>query len=459
MIRTYTGKPRGGKSYGALKREVLEEAVLGKRIIVTNLSINPGDFAQYVHDNYPKADFDVTKRLVLITKEEAKRFWLIRGPRPEDRVEDTTPDEQKAGKFPDFGKHAEEHNSPGVLYVIDEAHVLFDSRSWATNGLALTYYNSQHGKLQDDVVFITQFLALLDKRCTGFTQSFHVFRNFRFEKIFTYFRAPGYFEERVYSVEPKGRVEPDEKHEYRLDPKLAACYDTSAGVGISGRGQPEKPRIKGLSFWWFVGGIAAVAVSLWWVVDVPAWLVMRSGGGSAAKKALRGEVAPLPAGAHPVHAGPSTALQTQVVESVPPPPQVVMPEVWVTGYVVRGDRINVTLSNGTVLTEDGDGLERVTRSAVMVSGVRLPIRGSPGSGVKVTPVRPDTGVPGVAVPRDTGPERAVEMKSSGLTGSANEPNPPPQQQGSWVVGSDGVARLRNSESVGEAVATTRLLGR
>jgi len=190
MIRTYTGKPRGGKSYGALKREVLDEAVYGLRIIVTNLSIFPGELAAYIQKHHPKATFDVNERLVIISKEEAKRFWLIRGPGDRNRIEDTSQQQQKNGVFPDFGKHAEEHNSPGVLYVIDEAHVLFDARGWATNGLALTYYNSQHGKLNDDVVFITQFLSLLDSRCKDFSQAYHVYTNFKFLKLFTWFRVP-----------------------------------------------------------------------------------------------------------------------------------------------------------------------------------------------------------------------------------------------------------------------------
>lgn len=456
MIRTFTGKPRGGKSYGALKREVLDEALYGRRVIVTNLSIDPGEFQQYLHDFHPKCTFDVNTRLVIITKEQAKRFWLIRSADSSKRIEDTTIEEQKAGKFPDFGPHAGE----GVLYVIDEAHVLFDARSWASNGLALTYYNSQHGKLNDDVVFITQFLALLDTRCKSFSQTYHVFRNFKFEKVFTYFRTPGYFEERVYSVEPKGGVDHDEKHEYKLDARLAKCYDTSAGVGISGRGQPEKPRVKGLHFGWLIGGVGVACVALWFVADLPAWLVVRSDGGKAAQRAIEGTHAPAVGSiqrspALSVNHGQSNSLEASSDRPGRRDDSTVESERWVVGYIARNGKVNVVMSDGVVYTEDDEELERVNRTSVVISGKRYPIKnGTPqigyrqqGAGAKRAPERRDTEVPDVAVPVITGRNPTVAEQSERPAAAANESTPPPQQHGSWYVDADGVNRLRVAPSL------------
>lgn len=388
MISTYTGKPRSGKSYGALKREILDEALRGNRVIVTNLAIIPEEFAQYLHDVHPKCDFDVTKRLVVITKEEAKRFWLIRSADRSKDIEDTSVQDQKKGIFPDFGPHA----GLGVLFVIDEAHVLFDARGWAQNGLALTYYNSQHGKLNDDVIFITQFLGLLDTRCKSFSQFYRVYRNYKFEKVFTFFRTPGYLEERSYTVEPKNGIDHDERHEYRLDPRLAKCYDTSAGVGISGRGKPESFRFKGLNFGWLVAGLVSVCVGLWFLADLPVYLVGKSDGGKAAKKAIYGEDKSAP-GAKPDT--PHLVDRPSVRENTPPQPERKqalvsdLDERSVVGYVARNGRVNVVMSDGVIYTEDDPELEHVYRTSVVISGRRYPIKsggwGSPQIGQAKAP--------------------------------------------------------------------------
>lgn len=457
MIRTYTGKPRAGKSYGAVKNEAYVEATEGIRTIVTNLSLDPGELSALVQERCPGADFDPNVRLVLITKEEAKQFWLIRGPAPEDRLNATTIEEQKAGIFPDFGVHQAQRNNPGVLYILDEAHVLFDARMWASNGLALTYYNSQHGKLNDDVVFITQFIGLLDKRCVGFSQSFHVFRNYRFEKFMTIFRAPGHFEETVYSVMPAKGVEWDERHTYKIDSRLAACYDTSAGVGISGRKQPEKPRIKGLSFKWLVAGVAAASISLWWISDLPGWLFLKSSGGQAVAKTFVGShgqaaIAPsLNKEEHQVNAGinsPSEKIRSpkRVIETVQDSP-IEETKLWVRGYAVGRGQLNVLLSDGRVLSE-GDGiLARIERNYIELrDGRRIYRQPSAGSGARVAPVRSDTEVPTVALPVSPIGSRSGGLRSAGQDSLSEPVTPPPQQQGSWVVGSDGVQRLRERPS-------------
>lgn len=455
MIRTYTGKPRAGKSYGAVKNEAYVEATEGIRTIVTNLSLDPGELSALVQERCPGADFDPNVRLVLITKEEAKQFWLIRGPAPEDRLKATTIEEQKAGIFPDFGVHQAQRNNPGVLYILDEAHVLFDARMWASNGLALTYYNSQHGKLNDDVVFITQFIALLDKRCVGFSQSFHVFRNYRFEKFMTIFRAPGHFEETVYSVMPAKGVDWDERHTYKIDTRLAACYDTSAGVGISGRKQPEKPRIKGLSFKWLVAGVAVASISLWWISDLPAWLFMKSSGGQAVSKTFSSHSAASTRTMAAETSTPATHKNDDFSSEIPKSAVRVIEElpteetkIWVRGYAVGRGQLNVLLSDGRVLSE-GDGiLARIERNYIeLKDGRRIYRQPSAGSGAKVAPVRSDTEVPTVALPVSPIGGRSGGLQSTRQDAPSAPVTPPPQQQGSWFVGDDGVQRLRESPTL------------
>lgn len=129
------------------------------------------------------------------------------------------------------------------------------------------------------------------------------------------------------------------------------------------------------------------------------------------------------------------------------------PQIFATGAVRRGRRILVQMSDGTVRTDlDNEPgrirLSKVTSTFADIDGKRYHFKASSsaGSGVNVTPVRPDTEVPGVAVPVVTGPERTAERPSSGPAASTETLTPPPQQQGSWVVGSDGVQRLVESPS-------------
>jgi len=122
------------------------QLVNGQRVIVTNLSIDIGRFSALVQKRHPKADFDPNKRFRLLTDQECKRFWLHR--RPGLSIPDITK-EQEHGQ--DWFKVPED--TFGCLFVLDEAHIHFDARSWAMNGLSLTYYNSQHRKFSDEVVF------------------------------------------------------------------------------------------------------------------------------------------------------------------------------------------------------------------------------------------------------------------------------------------------------------------
>src|SRR5690606_31834193 len=118
----------------------------------------------------------------LLSVEESRRFWLhridARGLHVD--LDDVTRDDEKRGRNVDYevitGPNRDALAAgrprvyPGIDYVIDECHVFFDARAWAESGLSLTYYNSQHRKLDDNVTFVTQFLELIDKRVKSFSQ-------------------------------------------------------------------------------------------------------------------------------------------------------------------------------------------------------------------------------------------------------------------------------------------------
>lgn len=356
-LRMFVGKPGGGKSYGALL-DIIEELVRGDRVVVTNLSILPGELNALLAVRHPEWAGDIHQRLVLLTAEETKRFWLVRGPGPDGRLADVSREDEKAGRFPDFASKA----GPGCLYVIDEAHVPFDARGWAESGQSLTYYNSQHRKLNDELIFVTQFIELVDKRIRGFAQDYRFFRNNGVERVFTFFRLPAYFTCKVYQRPPSGMTDaPSETHRYRLDVAIAACYDTSAGVGISGRRRPEVKKKGGLAVGWLSLPVFGLLAALYYVPELLSKGLTRATTLDRSEVPGSASVAAVSPVSAPVVVAPSS-VSSAVVSA---------PDLTVSGVVRLGGRINVILSDGRVLTERDAELQRVERNSVTIDGRKV----------------------------------------------------------------------------------------
>jgi hypothetical protein len=359
-LRVAVGKPRGGKSYG-LTKECLEELVFGERILATTLALDLGEINAYIQKEYPDKDIDLFKRVRLLTREEGKRFWLH--PAPGVDIPDVTREQEQAGIFPPFEDY---YPDCGVMFVIDEAHIDFDARNWALIGQSLTFFNSQHGKLNVEIFFITQFVDLLDKRIRGFAQEFWYYRNLGMENVLTMFRMPRYFTCKVYNKPPSGMLDrPNETHRYRFDARIGRCYDTSAGVGIKGRKKPEKNRKKGFFIGW---ALVPIAAGLFFIVKAPD--VVAGGltdmlSGTAANVKPAGTAAPKPT-ASPK---PGYGKESPSAESEP---------LYVRAALVQGQRYTLYLSDGRRLTEREQqvaAVDRARNQVVLVDGQRLDIRG------------------------------------------------------------------------------------
>lgn len=366
MIRIFLGKPGGGKSYGALK-DIVDEIVLGQRVVVTNLAIDVGALSAWIQKNYPDADFDPVKRIRLLTDAETKRFWLYRGPRK--KVDESTADPTIEGHFGVVPKHM-----LGVLYVIDECHIHFDARSWKENGLQLTFYDSQHRKYNDEVIFVTQFLDLVDKRVKGFAQDYVYFVNNGLQRFMTHFRMPKYFTVKTYTrpqADGPRKDTPQAATRYQLDVTLASCYDTSAGVGIPGRGKHEVARIKGVPIYWIAVPILLLAFVLMKAPDIMTKGVLKVLD-TGQKKPDATETSPAGAGRGPDRLGPvplpsgttgpapaSTGPETPPAVGAPPAP------VYVRSVAVFGRKAIVTLTDGRTLTS-GTGLAAITDDYVFL---------------------------------------------------------------------------------------------
>jgi hypothetical protein len=284
-----SGKPGGGKSYWALKEFVMKELAKGERTVITNLDVKPGFINEWLQKHAPRdvtrRDIDIHKRLIVLTREQTTKFYLYR---PEDyRFEDPEDQWEKdkfsgenkklgykkprinlARAFRGFGEEQEEINPAelgGVVYVIDEVHEYFNAREWAETGRSALSYLSQHRKLGDDVVCITQSIQNVDKQFRSVAQEFQYVRNYNKEKVWM-FRSFPFFEVKFYLTPADGaNSQPFDATRFTLDQKITCCYDTAAGVGVSGGSADTKQKRSGLPMSVLVGlvlvGIAALVMA------------------------------------------------------------------------------------------------------------------------------------------------------------------------------------------------------
>jgi hypothetical protein len=122
------------------------------------------------------------------------------------------------------------------------------------------YYLSQHRKLGDDVVLISQSIQNVDKQMRSVAQDFTYVRNLTKEQH-GLFRLPALFIRRVFLELPTGPgVKAVQTGTFRLDVSgVAKCYDTAAGVGIVGStGADTLERKRGLHWAYYVVGVLAL---------------------------------------------------------------------------------------------------------------------------------------------------------------------------------------------------------
>jgi len=298
-IHFISGKPGGGKSLYATKL-IFEELLFTDRTIVTNLALNVGRLNEYYQQNYdkpvlkfwriripswlrwmffwlpewvlhkvfpvdpvyaeeslkkPRRD-DICSRIILLTEEQIGTFFCTR---PGSTIEHIENVDWQKGKRPDYSVVKD----GGVLFVIDEVHIGFNSREWARTGAEVIYYLSQHRKLGDDVLAITQSVGNVDKQFRSVAQDFTYIRNLG-KETWGKFRLPLRFIRKTYQQPATDTSKPDDTGSFSLDVEgIASCYDTAKGVGIHGRaGADSKERRKGIHWIWFVVGTPALIIAI-----------------------------------------------------------------------------------------------------------------------------------------------------------------------------------------------------
>lgn len=240
MIHCVSGRPGGGKSlYGM--RLLVDELRRGNRAVFTNLPVKLGPLAEYLS---AQGVVGIDRVNLLDDGTQTRWFWRYR---PEGKIQGVDdPKEWTGGKRPDFSLAKQ-----GVLYIIDEVHLFFGSREWAETGKEAIFYLSQHRKLGDDVVIITQHVEHVDKQFRNLAQDFTYLRNLASEQWFG-FRGLSRFVRSTY-LRPANseHVKPSEVGTFTLDVVgLASCYDTAAGVSVlSASGADKGKKKRGLPPW------------------------------------------------------------------------------------------------------------------------------------------------------------------------------------------------------------------
>jgi len=372
-IEFVAGKPGAGKSLfamGLLERELVRSS----RVVVTNLPVRLGAFNEYLQNKYPDLNPELARRLVILDEAGLATFYLRRHAGSE--LLPLLLDEKQRPFQPDFSCKRED--DCGVMYILDELHLAFNSRAWMNTGPAALYYLSQHRKLGDDVICITQSTANVDKQFRSVAQEFHVVRNLSKER-WGMFVGPSKFVVKSYLQQPTSKTDlPEYTRNFTLSPKLAECYDTAAGVGVVGKSADKEVTRKGLSVRWLYAGVAAIALGL---VCIPVFAPDILGGvigglfkkkDSEPKSSQVGTTVP--------------GAATRVVNAVPPgqpvntaaPPSSVGPPLpaplYVRNVVRTGKRYIVTLSDGTRIDETSGRVWSIGSTHVeMIDGKRLPI--------------------------------------------------------------------------------------
>lgn len=400
MVHIVVGKLGAGKGLVVMRR-ILEEIVNGTRDIVTNVPIRLGPWVNgqkqaqmglsaYLEREYGEA-FDVASRLKVIDNADDCQFMFLWRRDSETNEWFKLPLEEKEGVPARFSIEPikARHCNP-CLVVSDEAWEYFPAKGsgWQTVPPVVPFYGRQQRKLRDEWYVVSQHHGDFHNVFERITQDYTVCRNHGMERL-GIFRQPKVFHTVTYLRQPKLGARAFHEAVFRLDVAgLAQCYDTSAGVGMSGgltadHGQKQK----GLHIAWLVLGIVVVVVGLFLVPSVlgkgaSAW-IGHAANPRGQKPEAWSHVTDSPAPAAVTSAGTSTARQPgQVASSVVSTPQPTNSPVCITGTIQIGNRYRVCLSDGRIV-DPGSGLELLTRSGAVVDGQWIrwghPVNGSVAS--------------------------------------------------------------------------------
>jgi len=351
VIKAIIGKPGAGKSYVSMSI-IEEELRLTKRVIITNVDVKIGPFADYLIKKYGDT-FDLGMRLRKIADVDLRRFWELR----EDARDDSG---KKIG---------------GCCFVLDEVHRHFNARLWAENGKdkgkSCLDYLSAHRHYGDDVYYMTQNTHFLDKNFIRTTQDFTQLRNYSKER-WGWFRGIGRFRGQVFLMPPdSANVHPIYTYGFKLDlDGLANCYNTDALDSNPGQGPADKgQRAKGLPVWCFPLGVIGVSLGVFFLLKVGIF-------------GLQGALAPKLPSMEPAAPAGALYVKTNAVDVKPmtnsfPPAEVELSTnapVRMTGLTIVGGRFVAYLSDGRKIKQGDARVRYLGEDFIEYDGKRYDMR-------------------------------------------------------------------------------------
>jgi len=355
-LHLVAGPPGGGKSYFAFRRLLVDELLLGDRWIVTNLAVKLPELNEQLQRCYPARNINLHDRLRVISDEDVHEFFRIR---PGWTVT-VAPDKHSRIPIawqPDADTPADKVR--GVMYILDEVHLFFNARNWMNNGREIGFYLSQHRKLGDDIIAISQAPEKLDKQFRLDAQDSTVVRNIGKEN-WGVFRLP---EGRIvastfFGLKGAGN-KPNHSFTFKIEKDWANCYDTAKGVGVTGRSADKGERRRGVPWQLVILLFLSLLVLVWFA---PGWTKKVV---SRATKGIAGNVRELsPASVHE---------RSGVNSSQPPPGKASAPSValsapsnvTVKGWFTLGNATTLFMSDGSTISR---GVQAITERGVLVDG-------------------------------------------------------------------------------------------
>jgi hypothetical protein len=285
-----TGKIGAGKSYLGIKT-IVDELVKGRRLVVTNLSVKLPELADYLADVHSSLDISlydhwmpatefqylagafapgivgkmvdgqpmvfVPSRVRLLDDGQLREFYRYRqvaaGLVPkvnEKEAGDKGPSNPVCLNFSAWGRGGA-FAGQGVVYLLDECQLFYNVRKYAEAPNEMPFYMSQHRKLGDDIYCLTQKPENVDKMFRSFTQEYLYLTNVGKRKI-GIFQPPRFFRMSAYADMFTGSTAQvaDWSRSFRMDFRLADCYETGKGIGIEAQKADKDAPSRGISWKW-----------------------------------------------------------------------------------------------------------------------------------------------------------------------------------------------------------------
>jgi hypothetical protein len=410
------GLPGNGKGVMAMNL-LVEELKLGKRPIITNLAVEKWPWIAGSHElrrglrDYLLAtfddDFNCVERIFRVSDEAVQNFYLYRalsrrtvaklGESHLVGFKEVTPDsnvlderdflahkdlklyvadhevkEDKHGRAhcESFNAVLLEHSGPH-FNVADECWKFWPARSWQSTSEADVFYNAQHRHFGDDNLFLTQrhndIDSIIVERCQESIVMTH-----HGKLGFGPFRQPNVFTASYFQGRPMPSKDPMSRKVIKLDVKgLLQCYDTSAGVGITGRSAADVGGRKksGLPFWMMPVIGCVIIVLVFFGLKYGSRAVVSLFNGNAHKVAAKMQSGPAAAGHVPQ--GDESTSSAPGDGPRPRPPET--NDLYCTGFCLLSGQPIVFLSDGSTVKH---GIDRIEEDVVVIRGKSIPVRGT-----------------------------------------------------------------------------------